>query len=164
MFREMFVGGGEVGFFILTQYVEGADQTDVLAGFHRQVESAETKECFIICKRERGFDAFLVNFHAEDGEIGICSSETGGAFEGGARVKAVAEVNEQGRGEPPIGPREKRGFVEQEKIVNPAKSVGGSLAARGLPQRGFWFLEAGWRRCAGRDSGLNDRSPVSVMV
>ena len=116
----------------------------------------------LVCKGQRGFDAFLVYFHAEDAQVGIDASEAGGAFEGGARVEAVAEVNEAGSREQAIGPREKRGFVEQEEVVDAAQSIGGGLAAGGLSQ-GLWFLGACWLHDIKGDS-VSIRSPWMVTV
>jgi len=53
------------------------------------------------------------------------------------RVKAIAEVNEQGIGEQAIGPREKRRFVEQDEVVDASEAFRSGLPAGWLS---LWFL------------------------
>ncbi len=105
--------------------------------FQRQIESAQAEKRFVIGKGQRDFHPFLVNFHTEDFEIRIHLPKTHSAFECGSRVKTVAEVNEQGLGKPAIGPREQRGLIEQNKIVDAAESIRSGLPARRLS---LWFF------------------------
>jgi len=92
--RESFVGGRKGFFFVLTQNVEGSDQAYMFAIFQRQIEAAQTEERFFVRERQGDCDTFLVNFNAENFQVWIHTPEARGAFEGGTRVKAVAEVNE----------------------------------------------------------------------
>ena len=49
------------------------------------------------------------------------------------RVEAVADVNEQGIDKQAIGPREKRGLMEQDKVIDTAESIRSGLPAGGMP-------------------------------
>jgi hypothetical protein len=94
-----------------------------------QIESAQTEEGFFIRKWERGFDAFLVNFHAEDFQVWVHAPETGGGLKRRTRVEAVAEINEHRISEQVIRPREKRWLIEQDKVVDAAESIRSGLPA-----------------------------------
>jgi len=135
--RQPFVGGGKIPFLVLPQHVERPDQTDVLALFQRQVESAQPEKGLFVRVRQGCFDAFLFDLDAQDRQSGVDPPETPGALERGARLKAVAEVNEQGGREQAVGPREERWLVEQDEVVDAAESICGGLPAGGLSLRLF---------------------------
>ena len=65
--------------------------------------------------------------------------ETRGAFERGTGVKAVAKIDEHRICEQAIGPREKRGFIEQDEIINAAESVRSGLPTSELSIRFFGY-------------------------
>jgi hypothetical protein len=134
---ESFVGGGKILFFILTQDVGGADQPNMLSILQWQIETTQAEQRFLIRKRQGGFDSFLIDLNTQDFQVWIHAPETRGAFERGARVEAVAKVNEQSVREQAVGPREKRGLVEQDEVVDAAESVRSGLPASGLSLRFF---------------------------
>jgi len=135
---ESFIGGNEIFFFILTQDIEGADQPDSFTFLQRQIESAEAKESFVIGIRKRGIHAFLVNFNAQNFQRWIQASKTRRRFKRGARVEAIAEINEQGIRKPATSPRKKRRLIKQDKVIDAPESIRSSLAARWLTLRFLW--------------------------
>ncbi len=129
--RERLIGWSEILFFVLAQDIKGADQPDPFAGLQRQVESAQPKVSDLVRVGQRRFDSLFVDLHAEDGKIWIQLSESRGAFEGGASVKAVAKVNKKRISEQAVGPGEDRRLVKQDEIIDPPQSVRSGLAAGG---------------------------------
>ncbi|HUG34374.1 MAG TPA: hypothetical protein VMJ90_06360 [Anaerolineales bacterium] len=103
----------------------------------RQIESAQPEKRFVTRKRKRGIHPFPVDLHADDFQVRVHAPEPRGTLEGCTRIEAIAEVNKHRIGEPAIGPREKRGLVEQDEVIDAAEPVRCSLAAGGLS---IWFF------------------------
>ena len=118
--------------FILAEDIESTDEGGGFACLEGQVETADAEMCAQVFKRPGAFDAFGVNLHADDGDMGIQLAEALGGFESGVGFGAVAEIKIAR-----TAAGDEVGGVLHEKGVHAAQAVAGGLAARDDALRAF---------------------------
>src|SRR5690606_25762602 len=128
-------------FFVLAQNVEGADGTHgfgcaIRPSAKRQVETSQAEKEILASKRQRRGHPFGVDFHAEDGQVGIDLAKPFCALQGCDRQASIAKIDDECAMIGAVAAHEQRTVMAQQESIHPAQAMAGGFA----PRRRFDWL------------------------
>ena len=129
-----------LGFVILAEHVQRADDPGGFAGQQRQIEPAQPEPGLLIGIGGSAGDPFGIDLDTEHGQIRVDDAQPVRAFERGEWLRAVSQIHVKGVR---VRAADEGAVVEQQKGIHAAQAVARGFATGGLA---FGAVLMSWHR------------------